>query len=96
MKRMLPLLGLAFALALAGCGGDSDHAGRGVVVAVDAAKGEVTLDHEDVPGLMKGMTMTFAADPALLAGVEPGQAVDFRVREEAPGRYRVTALSPRR
>jgi hypothetical protein len=78
MKRMLPLLGLAFALALAGCGGDSDHAGRGVVVAVDAA------------------TMTFAADPALLAGVEPGQAVEFRVREEAPGRYRVTALSPRR
>ena len=85
---------LAFALALAGCAEPSDHAGHGVVVSVDAARGEITLDHEDIPGLMKGMTMTFAAEPALLASVEPGQKVDFRVREEA-GRYLITALEQR-
>jgi Cu/Ag efflux protein CusF len=82
-------------LALAACGGGAtDHTGRGTVVAVDAAKGEITLDHGDVPGLMKGMTMSFRADPALLAGVEAGQEVDFRVREAA-GQYEVTALTPR-
>ena len=82
----------AFVLALPACsGGGGDHAGHGVVVAVDAAKGEVTLDHEDIPGLMKGMTMTFPADSKLLAGVEAGQEVDFRVREEG-GRYEVTAI----
>ncbi len=89
------LCALLLALALAGCGGDSDHPGHGVVVSVDSAKGEITLDHEDIPGFMKGMTMTFHADPALLADVEAGQEVDFRVREEA-GRYVVTAIEARR
>ncbi len=95
MKTRLCALLLVLALPLAGCGGDSDHPGHGVVVSVDAAKGEVTLDHEDIPGFMKGMTMTFHVDPSLLAGVEAGQQVDFRVREEA-GRYVVTAIEPRR
>lgn len=94
MTRVVCLLVLLLALPVAGCGGDqSDAAGRGVVVAVDAAKGEVTLDHGDIPGLMKAMKMTFQADPALLAGIEPGQQVDFTVRYEG-GRYEVTAISP--
>jgi Cu(I)/Ag(I) efflux system periplasmic protein CusF len=90
------LFALAFALGLLGCGGhSSDHPGHGVVVSVDATKGEVTLDHEDIPGLMTGMTMTFHADPALLAGIAAGEEVDFRAREEG-GRYVVTAIEPRR
>lgn len=96
-RPSLPILVvLAFAvLVLSACGGGGgDHPGHGVVVAVDPAKGEITLDHEDIPGLMKGMTMTFHADPALLAGVAAGQEVDFRVREGA-GRYEVTAIEPR-
>jgi Cu/Ag efflux protein CusF len=84
------------AIALAACGGGpADHPGRGKVVAVAAARGEITLAHGDIPGLMKGMTMTFQADPALLAGIEPGQEVEFRVREQA-GRYELTALEPLR
>ncbi len=89
------LCALLLALALAGCSGNSDHPGHGMVVSVDAAKGEVTLDHEDIPGLMMGMTMTFHAEPALLAGIEAGQEVDFRVREEGADRYVVTAIEPR-
>jgi Cu/Ag efflux protein CusF len=85
---------LALVLAFAGCAA-ADHPGHGVVVSVDVAKGEITLDHEDIPGLMKGMTMTFEAEPALLPGVAAGQEVDFRVREEA-GRYVVTAIEARR
>ena len=95
MKTRLSTLLIVLALVLAGCGGASDHPGHGVVVSVDAAKGEVTLDHEDIPGLMKGMTMTFQADPSLLGGVAAGQEVDFRVREEG-GRYVVTRIEPRR
>lgn len=96
MIRVTCLLVLLLALPLAGCGGgegEGDPASRGVVVAVDATKGEITLDHEDIPGLMGAMKMTFEADPALLAGVEPGQQVDFRARHEG-GRYEVTAISP--
>lgn len=55
-----------------------------------------TLDHDEIPGLMMGMTMTFHADPALLVSVEAGQEVDFRVREEGTRRYVVTAIEPRR
>jgi len=97
VKTRLCTLTLAVALAALACGGggSSDHPGQGVVVSVDAAKGRVTLDHEDIPGFMKGMTMTFHADPTVLAGVEPGQEVDFRVREEG-GRYVVTAIEARR
>ena len=89
---------LVLSLSLAACGGSgsSDHSGHGKVVAVDPAKGEITLDHDDIPGLMAGMTMTFHAEPALLAGVEAGQEVDFRVREEGAGRYVVTAIEPRK
>jgi Cu/Ag efflux protein CusF len=47
------LCALVLASALAGCAGGSDHPGHGVVVSVDPAKGEITLDHEDIPGLQQ-------------------------------------------
>ena len=93
MKRWL--LVSAFVLALASCRGGSDQPVHGAVVSLDPAKGEITLDHEDIPGLMKAMTMTFEADPKLLAGVEVGARVDFRAHEEG-GRYVVTAIEARR
>ncbi len=93
MIRATCLLVLLLALPALGCGGGSEAESRGVVMSVDAAKGEVTLDHEDIPGLMKAMKMTFQADPALLTGVEAGQRVEFRVRYE-DGRYELTAISP--
>jgi Cu/Ag efflux protein CusF len=87
---------LAFgaALALGACSGSGDEGvGRGTVLAVDAAAGLVTIDHGDIPGLMKGMTMTFeVADPALLSGVASGQQVEFRVRHEE-GRYVVQEIA---
>ena len=94
MIRFACALALLLALPSVGCGGGGDEgASRGVVVAVDADRGVVTLDHEDIPGLMKAMTMDFRADPALLAGIEAGQSVDFRVRY-ADGAYELTAISP--
>lgn len=95
MSHRLFAVLLALALPLAGCGKGTDAPVRANVVAVDPAKGEVTLDHDEIPGLMMAMTMTFHADPALLAGIEAGQKVEFRVREESPGRYVVTSIEPR-
>lgn len=95
--RMVPTLAalaLAAALALSACSQEAEEGvGRGTVLAVDAAAGRVTLDHGDIPGLMKGMTMTFeVADPAMLSGLAKGEQVEFRVRHEN-GRYVVLEIS---
>jgi len=82
-------------LGLAACdGGPASQSGttRGVVVGVDRAAGEITLDHEAVPGLMEAMKMPFpVSDPQILEGVEPGQQVEFDV-EYRGGMFTVTAI----
>lgn len=91
---LLLALGLAAFSLTAACGGETDAGrGRGVVTAVAAAEGKVTIDHGDIPGVMKAMTMEFQADPALLAGIEAGSQVEFRVVYEN-GAYRLTELRP--
>lgn len=87
---------LAAAIAVTACGGGSDSGqGSGVVRGIDTANAQITLEHGDIPGLMKAMTMTFeVADPTLLEGVEVGSEVDFRVRY-ADGKYTVTEIDPR-
>lgn len=84
-------------LGLAACdGGPASQSGttRGVVVGVDRAAGEITLDHEAVPGLMEAMKMPFpVADPKILEGVQPGQQVEFDV-EYRGGMYTVQAIRP--
>lgn len=65
---------------------------KGKVVAVDAAKKTITLDHEDIPGLMKAMKMEFRAeDEKVLAGIKAGDAVHGKLKAEA-GSYVVTSL----
>jgi Cu/Ag efflux protein CusF len=52
--------------------------GVGRVVAVDAKNGTVTIDHEDIPGLMPAMRMRFNVERrADLAGLKKGDAVRF-------------------
>jgi protein SCO1/2 len=49
---------------------------EGQIYAVHPDRGEITIRHEDIPGLMPGMTMTFPVSaPGLLAGREPGDLV---------------------
>jgi protein SCO1/2 len=49
---------------------------RGVIVAVDPARQEVTIKHEDIPQFMPGMTMPFKVrDAALLKGRVRGDLV---------------------
>jgi protein SCO1 len=68
------LLSLAFAAA---CGGARRYQGHGVVEAVHAADGQLVIAHEDIPGYMPAMTMSFDATPEVLAAVHAGQQVDF-------------------
>src|SRR5688572_22006228 len=55
----------------------------GVVRAVDAKKGVVTIDHPPIKALNWGaMTMAFKADPALLKGVSRGSKVVFQLKDQ--------------
>jgi len=84
-------LALACAWALFACGTETYDA-RGVVRAVRAAERQVTIEHGEIKGLMPAMTMSFdVADPALLAGVAPGQYVEFRIAKRG-GRFEIVAL----
>ena len=76
MRRALAAAAMAVAL---GCGGAAYH-GEGDVVGVDAAANRITINHEDIPGLMPAMTMTFPArSTGVLADVAPGSRVRFDV-----------------
>ena len=98
-------MAFAFALSGVGCkgggegtsrtGGEKLYDVRGKVVAVDPAKPAVTLDHEDIPGLMSAMQMEFKVeDPKLLEGVKVGDQVQGRLKKGEPG-YVLTQLAKR-
>lgn len=85
------LLATLAVLCTVACGADGWE-GRGEVREVMAAEGQVMIAHEDIPGLMPAMTMSFdVADPALLRGVRPGQRVVFRLVRRGQV-YEITAL----
>jgi Cu/Ag efflux protein CusF len=49
---------------------------RGQVLSVHADRQQITIKHEDIEGLMPGMTMTFpVASAELLRGREPGELI---------------------
>ena len=49
---------------------------RGKVISTDAAKGEVTLNHEAIPGFMEAMTMPYKLkDPSILGELHPGDVL---------------------
>ena len=75
---------LALALLLVACdvAKHSERARRveatGVVEALDPALAQVVIDHEDIPGVMPAMSMSFdVADPRLFALLAPGQKIAF-------------------
>lgn len=52
--------------------------GTGVVEAVDAELKQVVIDHEDIPGVMPAMSMSFdVPDPRVLEALAPGQRIEF-------------------
>jgi Cu/Ag efflux protein CusF len=93
----LSLDALILSVALAGCGsatsGKKDAAGnqydiKGKVTAVnpDKDKPTVKIDHEDIPGHMNAMEMTFdVADANLLDGIKVGDQVQGKLEKRASG-----------
>lgn len=80
---------LLLGLVLACGGGVEHHVARGVVRDVNLEYGQVLIEHEDIPGLMPGMTMSFdVPDRALLEGLARGQAIEFTVEFDGHS-YRV-------
>ena len=56
----------------------AEFVGRGIVLSLDKENAVVTLDHEEVKGLMSAMTMDFqVANKSLLNGLENGDIVEF-------------------
>jgi len=81
MRRAVGLAALLGAFG-GGCGAPTYH-GEGDVVGVDAGARQVTINHEDIPGLMPAMTMTFAVrSPSALADVTAGSRVRFDLVKE--------------
>jgi len=88
------VFGIALTIVASACSGASPEGQRahGIVRSVDAGARKVTLDHEDIPGLMKAMTMTFDVAPRVaLEDLSPGDAVEFSV-EEGGRAYTVTEM----
>jgi protein SCO1/2 len=49
---------------------------RGKVVGTNAVTGEVTLDHDAIPGFMEAMTMPYKLkDPSILSELHPGDVI---------------------
>jgi RND family efflux transporter MFP subunit len=59
---------------------------RGKITEIDRQRLRVTLDHEDIPGLMKGMEMPFPVENAkVLEGLKNGDQVKGRLSRKASG-----------
>lgn len=64
-----------------------------VVVAIDSEKNTITLDHEDIPGLMRAMKMTFPVeDSKILTGLKAGDKVDGKLKAKSDGKQMITEL----
>lgn len=68
------------------------HEARGVVVAVDARKSRLVVDHEEIPGFMAAMVMNYLVSPAtLLDGLRPGEKIRFTIDED---RRAIVGIAP--
>jgi len=51
-----------------------------VIVEVQTESLALIVDHEEVPGVMKAMTMKFGVDAATVARVQKGQKIEGHMR----------------
>ncbi|WP_336980122.1 copper-binding protein [Brevundimonas nasdae] len=74
--------------------GSRSGSGAGVVTAVDAAAGTVTINHEAIPAVgWPAMTMSFTADPAVVQQAAVGDRVEFDLTVQGNA-GEVTAIRP--
>jgi Copper binding periplasmic protein CusF len=69
-------------LVLLGCGSGT-YTGVGDIVAIEPDAARVTINHEDIPGLMGAMTMTFPVrSPDVLTNITVGTDVRFELERD--------------
>ncbi|HTO60759.1 MAG TPA: copper-binding protein [Bradyrhizobium sp.] len=57
--------------------------GIGVVTDIDRETGALTVNHQEIKGLMPAMEMLFNVDPRSLSdGVKPGDRIEFSVEDK--------------
>ena len=61
------------------------HPLRGVVVEILADKQALLVKHEEIPGVMKAMTMLLKVDAAVLSSVKKGQAITATLLDKDDG-----------
>lgn len=61
------------------------HALRGVITGVLAEKSAIMVKHEDIPGVMRAMTMMFKVDAATLKSAKEGRAITGMLARESDG-----------
>src|SRR3954469_22733804 len=89
--RLPDLTTIGLLLLLSGCVRGREYQLRGQIVAVDPARQELTIKHEDIRGFMPGMTMPFKVrDPRLLEGREVGDLVSGTLVVEDSRAYLTT------
>ena len=92
MRRAPRLLAAAVvAAALAACSKTGETGqGEGVVVRMIAA-GLITIEHGDIPGVMKASTIEYEIEPELFVGLRSGDRVAFTIERDG-GRFHVTQI----
>jgi protein SCO1/2 len=77
-RRAWDLLAVALAMALAACQppGQRRYPLAGVVQEARLSERELTVAHEDIPGFMPGMTMTFRLPGQDWPGAKPGDRIE--------------------
>jgi len=74
------------------CPGERDRwDAHGIVYDVQVELGQVLIEHDEVPGLMSAMTMSFdVPDPRVLAKLSKGQVIDFVIDTRDRGYWLVS------
>lgn len=99
-KHLLSLLAAA-CLALAACKrpepAPTEPAGRpvtGQILSVDAGRGTLLVDHDEIPGYMPAMAMEFHVNTGDLANAREGQRIRAELFEGDNGDFRLEKIWP--
>ena len=69
---------------------------RGTIMSIDKEKNTVMLDHEDIPGLMRAMKMSFPVEDAkLLTDLKERDKVQGKIKARADGKNIISDLQKR-
>ncbi|MFA5520532.1 MAG: copper-binding protein [Castellaniella sp.] len=87
------LAALAFTVVCSAPVQAQEATASGEVRRVNAQEGKITLKHGDIPELeLTAMSLVYRIDPALLAGIAPGDSVKFTARRE-DGQYVIVKIA---